>query len=125
VTATATPYWVFVALSGAAGTHLAARPRLPTRPATMLRLVRVAQVPQATALQAVGVDEWVWRRGRRFGTMVVNLVNHRVVDLLLECLAATLTAWLAQLWRGICALGYTHSTRIVCRFITQLRKKCF
>jgi Helix-turn-helix domain of resolvase len=27
-----------------------------------------------------------------------------------------------QLWREIQALGYTHSTRTVCRFITQLRR---
>jgi transposase len=27
-----------------------------------------------------------------------------------------------QLWREIRALGYTHSTRTVCRFITQLRR---
>ena len=27
-----------------------------------------------------------------------------------------------QLWREIQALGYTHSARTVCRFITQLRR---
>ena len=27
-----------------------------------------------------------------------------------------------QLWREIHALGYTHSARTVCRFITQLRR---
>jgi transposase len=50
-------------------------------------------VPSTPVLQAVGVDEWAWRRGRRFGTIVVNLVDHRVVDLLPERSAATVAAW--------------------------------
>jgi transposase len=51
-----------VALGGNAGARLAARLRLPTSPATLLRLVRTAPVPPMQALQAVGVDEWAWRR---------------------------------------------------------------
>jgi len=48
------------------------------------------------ALQVVGIDEWAWRRGHRYGTILVNLANHRVVDLLPDRSAATVTAWLAQ-----------------------------
>ncbi|HEX2277350.1 MAG TPA: transposase, partial [Candidatus Tectomicrobia bacterium] len=47
-------------------------------------------------LQAIGVDEWAWRRGHRYGTLLVNLVDHRVVDLLPDRSAATVAAWLAQ-----------------------------
>jgi transposase len=85
-----------VALGGNAGARLAAHLRLPTSPATLLRLVRAAPRLQPSALQAVGVDEWAWRRGHRYGTILMNLVDHRVVDLLPDCLAATLAAWLAQ-----------------------------
>jgi transposase len=70
-----------MALGGQAGARLAARLRLPTSPATLLRLVRAAPSPQTPALQAVGVDEWAWRR-HRYGTILVNLADHRVVDLL-------------------------------------------
>jgi hypothetical protein len=34
------------------------------------------------SMTAVGVDEWAWRRGRRFGTILVDLVSHRILDLL-------------------------------------------
>src|SRR5919197_4940032 len=85
-----------LALGGNAGARLAARLRLPTSPATLLRLVRTAPVPQPPALQAVGVDEWAWRRGHRYGTILVNLADHRVVDLLPDRSATSVAAWLAQ-----------------------------
>jgi len=56
----------------------------------------VAPRPPVPALQAVGVDEWAWRRGHRYGTIFVDLATHRVVDLLPERSAATVAAWLAQ-----------------------------
>jgi len=92
-------------LGGNAGARLAARLRLPTSPSTLLRLLRGAPIPPVPALQAVGVDEWAWRRGHRYGTILVNLIDHRVVDLLPDRSAATISAWLAQ-----------HPTiRVVCR----------
>jgi transposase len=85
-----------IALGGQAGARLAARLHLPSRSTTLLRLVRAALVPPTPTLQAVGVDEWAWRRGRRFGTIVVDLASHRVVDLLPERSAAAVGAWLAR-----------------------------
>jgi transposase len=62
----------------------------------VLRLVRAAPVPHTPALQAVGIDEWAWRRGHRYGTILVDLATHRVVDLLPDRSAASVAAWLAQ-----------------------------
>jgi transposase len=85
-----------LALGGQAGARLAARLRLPASAATRLRLVRAAPIPRGPALQAVGIDEWAWQRGHRYGTILVDLVRRRVADLLPDRSAATVAAWLAQ-----------------------------
>jgi transposase len=85
-----------IALGGKAGVRLAARLQLTTSPSTLLRLVRAAPMPHTPVLQAVGVDEWAWRRGHRSGTILVDLMTPRVVDLLPDRSAASVAAWLAQ-----------------------------
>lgn len=80
--------------------------RLPDRVATdarnmhrltavRLRLVRAAPGPSTPALQAVGIGEWAWRRGHRYGTILVNRAAHRVVDRRPDRSATTVAAWLA------------------------------
>ena len=85
-----------VALGGQAGARLAARLGWRTSPDTLLRLVQAAPVPDAPAPHIIGVDEWAWRRGQRYGTILVNLEDHRVLDLLPERSADSVATWLAQ-----------------------------
>ena len=85
-----------IALGEQEGASLAACLRLPTSPATLLRLVRAAPMSQTSALHAVGVDEWTCRRGHRYGTILVNLADHRVLDLLPDRSATSVAAGLAQ-----------------------------
>jgi len=42
----------------------------------------------------LGIDDWSWRRGHRFGTILVDLERHRVVDLLREREVESVVAWL-------------------------------
>jgi transposase len=85
-----------LALGGEAGARLTARLGLATSPATLLRLVQAASAPASTAPRLLGVDEWAWQRGQRYGTILVNLEDHQVLDLLPERSAESLAAWLAQ-----------------------------
>ena len=46
-------------------------------------------------VRVVGVDDWSWRRGKRFGSILVNLETHKIVDLLADREAASVQQWLA------------------------------
>jgi transposase len=83
-----------MALGGNPGKRLALALGLPTSRATLLRLVRAAPITAATTPHAVGIDEWAWRRGDRYGTIIVDLVAHRPLALLPDRNAAVTAAWL-------------------------------
>jgi Transposase/zinc-finger of transposase IS204/IS1001/IS1096/IS1165 len=87
---------IALALGAQAGARLAVCLRLPVSATTLLRLMRAAPLRPIPAPKAVGIDEWAWRRGHRYGTILVDLTSHRVIDLLPERSAETVAAWLAH-----------------------------
>ena len=46
------------------------------------------------AVRVAGVDDWAWRKGANYGTIIVDLERRRVVDLLADRSAETTAAWL-------------------------------
>ena len=56
--------------------------------------MRRLPLPIAHSPQVVGVDDWALRRGQIYGTIVVDLERRRVVDLLPDRQAETLSNWL-------------------------------
>jgi hypothetical protein len=69
---------------GLPGQRLLARLSIATSDDTVLRRVRqvAAELPATIPVRNLGVDDWAWLKGREFGTILVNLDLHRVVDLL-------------------------------------------
>lgn len=83
------------ALGGEAGARLAEEIGVPTSPDTLLRRVKQAGARSPGHPKFVGIDDWAWCKGQRYGTIVVNLETNEVIDLLPDRDAATVGTWLA------------------------------
>jgi transposase len=82
------------ALGGEAGSRLAAPLGMPTSPDTLLRRVRHVPLPQPPVVRILGVDDWAWKKGQRYGTILCDLERRRPVDLLPERSADSFGRWL-------------------------------
>jgi transposase len=81
-------------LGGAAGARQLARQGLPGSRQTVLRRVRAYQPAPGPAPQVIGIDDWAKRKGRTYGTIVVDLERGCPVELLDDRLADTVATWL-------------------------------
>ena len=73
---------------------------MATSPDTILRKLKVGPSAEVRGARAVGVDDWAWRKGQRYGTILVDLESHTPIDLLPDRSADSLAIWL-QLHPGV------------------------
>ncbi len=82
---------------GKGGARLAARLGMHTSRQTLLRRIMALPDPPLGSILYLGIDDFSFRRGGQFGTILVNLESHRVVDLLPDRKAETAAAWMRKL----------------------------
>jgi len=66
--------------------------RRSSRPAGLAIIVSAA----CLTVRVVGVDDWAWRKGHNYGTIVVDLERREVVDVLPDRSTASISAWLER-----------------------------
>ena len=92
-------------LGGRPGSRHCKRLATPTSRSTLLRMVRALSERPITTPTVLGVDEFALRRGRRYGTILVDGEAHRIVDLLEDPSADALVDW----------LHHHPGTKVICR----------
>ncbi len=84
-----------LALGGRPAERLSRRLVVPARRDTMLRSVRRHAARPVEAPRVIGIDDWAFRRGRRYGTIIVDLERRRTLALLPDRESGTVEAWLS------------------------------
>jgi transposase len=78
---------------GEMGTRLADRIGVGTTPPTLLRHVMKLPIDAHPIVRVLGVDDWSWKKGRRYGTILVDLERRKIIDLLPDRTSGTFAKW--------------------------------
>lgn len=82
------------ATCGKGGERLSAKLGMPLSDATLLWSLYLVPLPPVGPVDVIGIDDWSYRRGKRFGSIIVDLRSHTIIDLLPERSVELVVTWL-------------------------------
>lgn len=85
--------WEHGGASGARSAHLQG---LQATERSILRLMHALPLPPIAAPRIIGLDEWAWKRGQRYGALIVDLERNKPIALLADRSRQTVAGWLKE-----------------------------
>lgn len=84
------------ALGGKAGAQLATRLAMPTSRQSLLRLIHCTPLPTHKTPRVLSLDDFAWKKGDRYGTLLVDVETHAPIDMLADREASSVKRWLHE-----------------------------
>ncbi|HEU5380741.1 MAG TPA: ISL3 family transposase [Ktedonobacteraceae bacterium] len=81
------------ATCGKGGERLCSQLGMPISDASLLWSLFLVPISEVEKVRVVGIDDWSWRRGQRYGSILVDLETHKIIDLLPERTVESVVAW--------------------------------
>ncbi len=85
-----------LATGGRLGVRVTDRLEIQTSRHTILRRIMALPTEPVGQVTQIGIDDFSFRRGRKFGTIIVDLQSHKVLDVLPDHTIETSAEWLAN-----------------------------
>lgn len=79
---------------GKGGERLSSKLGMGVTDTTLLRSLYLIAAPSSGKVRVIGIDDWAWRKGQRYGSLLVDLETHTIIDLLPERTVGSVIAWL-------------------------------
>jgi hypothetical protein len=82
------------ATCGEVGERFAPKLGMCVSGSTLLRRMRTVSIPPPKSVRVLGIDDWSWKKGVSYGTILVDLERRRPIELLPDRATETVEAWL-------------------------------
>lgn len=83
-------------VGGKGGEKICCLMNLTISRSTLIRSIHDREIPEVQSLRIIGLDDWAYRKGLKYGTVLVDLEKRKIIDLLPDREAVTVEKWLKQ-----------------------------
>ena len=82
-------------LGGNTGSRISRHVGIPVSPSTILRIIKQYEIqPTPITSGIIGIDDWAFKKGNKYGTVIIDLESRKVIDLLPDRESETVSNWL-------------------------------